>query len=975
MDHAPETAPTVLELRIHGVANTPPHGTLELPPADVVQSDGDALGSFWTLTPEAAARDRALPPGDVHALRPDVRREAYSWGAMARLGGLPLGGAVGAVAQTGIRVLWAAIVPFGLANAAYWARRVPLPDAGAHTARPAPSPAGPGRRGAVFPEATAALTRLFALALTLLLAAAASTVVLSTVGTECMRAGGPDVVLVCERVPDALYGLARMDHGDRLGILSLVPVVLVLALVLVARSGQVRFDDKYSAVRAGRTSGVTWGAPLLRAGFWTVRAAGGSALWAHLGATLGLTAVLLTWIDSRTAIGTAVAWTGAGVIAAAAVLVALRTDDDGVEVVPPPWKPVAAFVVFVAGAGAWAMAWAVSSRATTPVRLVGIEVVPALLGAVLVGIGAGALVWRSAGRLATLWAAVPAVAVACVAAVTLEPSLSTSTRTVLVLVAVGALVVPTLAALVTAVTGRRPAEGWGGAGPGVLLLSSAATAAVYSSLAVLGTQWWLRGGVADGTGEAGGGTGGGAADGGLYVPVPRELPDRPDLYVPPVFAEFGAATVVVLGLFVVLALIAGAPAVVDLARGRRLIPGAPRTEVAESGPASLVQPDLDGLVAAAAAGGDAPGGQRILRARLVAALAHRAEVGVGALAVAAWLALTLTIPLRTPEDPTTGVADAPALLVDLAVPALGVVAVALLASALLGATESRARPWGLLWDLMCFLPRSAHPFGPPSYAGRAVPEVRSRVDSWLTATDLPPGPAREAAAASRRVVLSAHSMGGVLAAAVVLIRAGNPVTAPDSAASDGATADGVTADGAAVPVPVRDPRVGLLTYGVQLRPYFSRFFPELLGPSVLGTPPCPGPSWTGDPWGAQVGAPEPPATPGPGTLLGLLTPGPGEMPAGTVAAPARPAWVNLWRRTDFLGFPAHGYGENAVDRGAEEVDRAAYLFEIAAHNGYPRSWAYHRAFDDLAAVLGVPDPAQDAERPGDGVLGRAGMRG
>ncbi|MCF4121447.1 hypothetical protein L1785_10685 [Antribacter sp. KLBMP9083] len=964
MDHA-STAPTVLELRIHGVANTPPHGTLDLPAAEVVQSDGDALGSFWTLTPEAAARDRALPPGDVHALRPDVRREAYSWGAMARLGGLPLGGAVGAVVRIGIRVLWAAIVPFGLANVAYWARRVPPPDAGAHPARPASPHAGPGRRGAVLPEATAALTRLFALALTLLLAAAASTVVLSTVGTECMRAGGPDVVLVCDQVPDALYGLARMDHGDRLGVLSLVPVVLVLALVLVARSGQVRFDDKYSAVRAGRTSGVTWGAPLLRAGFWTVRAAGGSVLWAHLGATLGLTAVLLTWIDGRSATGTAVAWTGAGVIAAAAALVSLRTDDDGVEVVPPPWKPVASVVVFVAGAGTWAMAWAVSARAATPdvVRLVGIEVVPALLGAVLVGIGASALVWRSAGRLATLWGAVPAVAVACVAALTLEPSLSASTRTVLVLVAVSALVVPTLAAAVTAVAGRRPAEGWAGAGPGVLLLSSAATAAVYSSLAVLGTQWWLRGGVADGTGEAGD-----VAGGGLYVPVPRDLPDRPDLYVPPVFTEFGAATVVVLGLFVVLALIAVAPAVVDLARGRRLIPVAPRTEVAESGPASLVQPDLDGLVADAAAGGDAPAGQRILRARLAAALAHRAEVGVGALAVAAWLALTLTIPLRTPDDPTTGVADAPALLVDLAVPALGVVAVALLASALVGATESHARPWGLLWDLMCFLPRSAHPFGPPSYAGRAVPEVRSRVDSWLTATDLPSGPAREAAAVSRRVVLSAHSMGGVLAAAVVLIRAGNPVTAPA-----GTTQDGTTPDGTAVPV--RDPRVGLLTYGVQLRPYFGRFFPELLGPSVLGTPACTGPAWTGDPWGAQVEAPEPPPTPGRGTLLGLLTPGPGEFPAGTAAAPARPAWVNLWRRTDFLGFPAHGYGENAVDRGAEEVDRGAYLFEIAAHTGYPRSWAYHRAFDDVARVIGVPDPAQDADRPGDGVLGRAGTRG
>ncbi|WCN78887.1 hypothetical protein [Micromonospora sp. LH3U1] len=95
----------------------------------------------------------------------------------------------------------------------------------------------------------------------------------------------------------------------------------------------------------------------------------------------------------------------------------------------------------------------------------------------------------------------------------------------------------------------------------------------------------------------------------------------------------------------------------------------------------------------------------------------------------------------------------------------------------------------VLGDLGTFWPRTVHPFAPPCYAARAVPELAKRI-TGLTAR----GP----------VVLSGHSHGSVLAAATIL-------QLPPSVLA----------------------RVSLLTYGSPLRRTYARLYPAYLGPETL----------------------------------------------------------------------------------------------------------------------------------------------
>ncbi|MCM0679042.1 hypothetical protein NCC78_30885, partial [Micromonospora phytophila] len=105
-------------------------------------------------------------------------------------------------------------------------------------------------------------------------------------------------------------------------------------------------------------------------------------------------------------------------------------------------------------------------------------------------------------------------------------------------------------------------------------------------------------------------------------------------------------------------------------------------------------------------------------------------------------------------------------------------------------TSTFRRYVGVLWDLGTFWPRAAHPFAPPSYAERAVPELARRICQLADRHD--------------GVLLTGHSHGSVILAATVL----------------------------QLPPQVLR-RVALLTYGSPLTRLYSRLFPAYLGEDVL----------------------------------------------------------------------------------------------------------------------------------------------
>ncbi|HEU5333547.1 MAG TPA: hypothetical protein VFU73_12290 [Actinocrinis sp.] len=220
--------------------------------------------------------------------------------------------------------------------------------------------------------------------------------------------------------------------------------------------------------------------------------------------------------------------------------------------------------------------------------------------------------------------------------------------------------------------------------------------------------------------------------------------------------------------------------------------------------------------------------------------------------------------------------------------------------------EGFRRTVGILWDLGTFWPRATHPFAPPCYAERTIPDLLMRVE-YLTQQHPTPSYStqsystqpKSASADPGRVVLSCHSQGSVIGSVVVL-----------QARTEAGT------------------NTSLLTYGCPVTRIYSRFFPVYFNQHALE---C---------------------------LGGILTtPDTAEAPA---EAPARPAhgrwrWRNLYRLSDPIGgwviqqdeFPDGAATETGHSPGIDHLLLDPLSFDRPAGNpSYPPPLGHSDYFAD-----------------------------
>ncbi|MFI7587868.1 hypothetical protein ACIB24_12410 [Spongisporangium articulatum] len=755
----PDDDATVWELRVHGVSDTPPESVLRTRPPGVDHLQpapddplpklkrvaGDETVGFYQLEQRPTGADERFEV------------EAFSWGQLTSGRRITDGSTVRDLR----RAAWSVLLPFALLNVAMWAR-------------PRVS-ATPGDEGGSF--RLGFVVRLLALSLT-------GTIVLTAVGFgmdelawQCRGGCGRNV-----------YGLGFLQdvEGGRLAVVGSLLPLLALAFMVAVVWRTFRYEASVPAPGAGRVvSGQEPGElhPMEDENFWRGAALVRVLRWAHLAVALAAVAHALAatvWaypsgvVDDAGPVGAAAAVSiGSGVVVALAA--------------------VAVLLMGLAGK---------SGRLTGSATWVGR--VATTLAVVLVAVGE-VVAWNGAGPAAD-WTASGSYATYQVRSL---PGFEGTTRWLYVVQ--GALLIWCLLengfeahaareALDPQLRDGPDRPAWRGLGTTLFAGGGWAIGLVFSAGVLLGGSWWLN-------------TGDNKED--VKAGLVREAANH---------TARTSATMQWAAVGLVFGAVLAVAAVgIGLLHWWRLVV-VERRRVVEAGGLSGEHARVAAAVAARWRGLHLFDGYRVFSyigwlatgAALVMALGwglgtaqafnvqgtgtpSSCEVldrGKGRAAELSW-----SVAAQNPHGPCPFLPRNPSNLPEHVVVVTGwlsdvggfvavgvLLAVVALLSGLFRKREVR-RLFGIVWDVVTFWPRAAHPFGPPCYAEEAVPKLLTRV----------------AGRPERPLVLAGHSQGGLLAVAAVL-------RTPDE----------------------RRRTTFLLTYGTQITRFYGRAFPAFFGPAMRG---------------------------------------------------------------------------------------------------------------------------------------------
>jgi hypothetical protein len=999
----------VVELRVHGVHGTSPAEMLGVEPGDVRQVAGDNLtGLYRSKTTELPYR--RLTDSAVSV-------EAYSWGTLTS----GVRGVLGWVQ----RALWLLLLPFALANLAYWAR---LDLAGKTPA---------SRAGVRF-------TRIGALLLTVFMVLIPAIIGIDLVAWQCYRGGSSG----CDRLPALFDFMADLSAGQRLAVGSALPLAFIAVLWFLSRQSLLRYEE---VTYHDNASGTGHASVLRHRKLWNGKARTQQLQRVHLTVALGVVAGFSGYHAVNHKIGGGgLVWASvvvATVPALLATLWALTLHPDDVEYAEerrpglrglrlaqayPRLHQRLPRLLFLVACGATVLhllaLWGHPEGMHEEVDFVGDNT---WFIAVFVSLTAVHLALFTGERMRPGWSHVTVALVMALAAVAILNHLHRfSIDSQAGQVAAVFLVAAFFAALAMwQVVGcaRHGSKAWNGAGASVMLAAAAWIALLFTTGAVTATANYLNGGehgvddlvskladdstATEAVSEASEGAEL-AATGDVVLrdavitldgpgPVLRsgtvETERLFDVSEKDVRDLDGVAlqkgrTRLNRGLVLLesdrvriqdscVRLTIKSPCSPESSRflvgGMLQLPQAPATdpdrpprlrilskgdgvELTTSSPpqvplvvpavliwAPLAQtawlvlaaawllialvrfrrahPAIDQLVEEEIEPRDRA---ECIKARRRAAFAHRAERlldGIGV--ITSVLAIALIVLSATHKAPWERYESLRpfATLGMYAALATGLAIVLLFSR--VRTSEGTRKAVGVLWDLTTFWPRAAHPLAPPCYAERVVPELRTRLDWALHYEKDPGGPDLRA---GNRVVLSGHSQGSVIVCAVLS-------RLPDADLA----------------------RTRVITYGSQIRALYGRIFPAVFGPEQIGYELTPGIATLAD---AVPDVPD--AALVDQAAVQMWRRWPDSLVARLVSSGGD--WVNLFRRSDPLGFRVFSDHDMDPDRYVAEVPDVIVGDagpRVNTHSGYPHTLAYRTAVAKWTGETVQPDPVGTTDIP------------